>query len=71
MRCGVTGKVMFRSHKAALIRASEIVEEQTNRRISPDQWRAYQCEFCGGFHLTGKILQFIPREPYAKKSRTN
>jgi len=61
---------MFKTHAGALNRAAEIMEKtesgESNRRITPDQWRAYKCEFCGLYHLTGKILKFVPQENAAE-----
>lgn len=54
MKCGVTKKVMFKTEKGAIIRGVEILEESTNRKVTPSKFRAYRCEFCGEFHLTGK-----------------
>lgn len=49
-RCGVTGKRRFKSSTHALTRAAEIIQEKN----SPQQWRTYHCEYCGGYHLTKK-----------------
>jgi hypothetical protein len=57
MRCGPTGKIIFKTHTGALIRAGEILENKGNRRYTPNEFRAYQCEFCGFYHLTGKQLR--------------
>jgi hypothetical protein len=48
-RCGVTRKVRFGSHDAALIRAAQILSEGAR---GTDAFRAYGCEYCGGWHLT-------------------
>jgi len=53
-RCGRTGKVIFRTEKGALNRGYEILDGDTYRRESTNQFRAYVCEFCGFYHLTGK-----------------
>lgn len=61
-RCGVTGKVIFKSHKAALIRAGEILtNDESNRRYTPKEFRTYQCEYCGFWHITGKMMNFVPQ----------
>lgn len=57
MRCGITGKVAFKSERGAQMRGAEILNEGNFRRKSPEQFRAYKCEFCGMYHLTGKILE--------------
>lgn len=49
-KCGMTGKRRFKSHPHALNRITEIMKQKS----SPQQMRAYQCEFCGGWHLTKK-----------------
>jgi hypothetical protein len=36
-------------------RAREILEKYSNRRFTPDAFRSYKCEYCGFFHLTGKV----------------
>ena len=51
MRCGFTGKVVFKSHEHAWRRAGEILNENTNRRHTPNSFRAYRCEYCGFYHL--------------------
>ncbi|MDE2097579.1 MAG: hypothetical protein KGL39_10060 [Patescibacteria group bacterium] len=50
-RCGKTGKAMFRTHNAAMLRASEIME---NDDCNATQFRAYRCLFCGSYHLTSQ-----------------
>lgn len=68
-RCGVTGKVIFKSHKAALIRAGEILEQESNRKKCPTSWRTYQCEYCGFYHITSKISDFTPnQDQYVQRS---
>ena len=71
MRCGVTRKVGFKTHAGALNRAAKIMQQEnsgeSNRRVTPEQWRAYKCEFCGLYHLTGKVLNFIPRDDMDKE----
>lgn len=57
MKCGVTRKIIFKTHQGALIRAGEIVCEDSNRRSTPIAFRAYKCDFCGGYHITGKHFQ--------------
>ena len=49
-KCGMTGKRRFKSLGHAQNRIVKIMEQKD----SPAQMRAYQCEFCGGFHLTKK-----------------
>jgi hypothetical protein len=56
-RCGFTGKVMFKKEKGALNRADDIMKDKGNRRYTPNQFRAYLCEYCGSYHLTGKLLE--------------
>lgn len=51
MRCGFTGKVIFKSHEHALNRGGEILTGKSNRRFTPNSFRAYRCEYCGFFHL--------------------
>ena len=49
-RCGATRKVLFNSHEAAMLRAGEILDGESDAT-----WlRAYRCQFCGGWHLTSK-----------------
>lgn len=71
MKCGVTRKIGFRTHAGALNRAAEIMQQtedgESNRRVTPGQWRAYLCEFCGMYHLTGKILKFVPQDDTDKE----
>ncbi len=47
--CGLTGKVSFPSHEAALLRGGEILTLHPRRAQS---FRAYLCSFCGLYHLT-------------------
>lgn len=61
LRCGVTKKVCFRTEQGAINRGAEIVDEETNRRFTPQSFRAYHCLFCGGYHLTGKVLNYVER----------
>ena len=51
-RCGVTGKVIFRTEGAAKKRIKEILNENTNR--ANDYLRAFPCVRCGYWHLTSK-----------------
>lgn len=53
MRCGITGKRVFKSHEAALTRGGEILCEDSNRRFTPKAFRAYHCVYCGFYHLSG------------------
>lgn len=51
VRCGVTGKWFYRSEGAAdhaLANAQEQATEDPRRR----EVRSYQCDHCGGWHLT-------------------
>ena len=64
MKCGVTKKIVFKTHEGALIRGGEILCENSNRRSTPQQFRAYKCEYCGGYHITGK--QLSRREVYGQ-----
>lgn len=52
MRCGVTGKVAFKSHEQALTRGGEILVKDSNRRFTPKAFRAYRCEYCNFYHLS-------------------
>jgi 2-iminoacetate synthase ThiH len=54
MRCGVTGKVAFKTHEHALTRGGEILTEGSNRNHTPTEFRAYHCLYCGFYHLSGK-----------------
>lgn len=54
-RCGVTGKVIFRTEGAAKQRIKEILSEETNR--ANNYLRAFQCNRCGYWHLTSKQNQ--------------
>jgi len=60
MRCGVTGKVAFKSHEQALTRGGEILSNDSNRKYTPKSFRAYHCEYCGYFHLSGKQITSKP-----------
>lgn len=51
LRCGVTGKVAFRTAQGALNRGMEILNGEP---VDMRQVRAYQCEYCGRWHLTKK-----------------
>jgi hypothetical protein len=63
MKCGVTKKIMFKTHEKALIRGGEILIEDTNRDYTPEYFTAYCCEFCGFYHLTGK---YYPKKQFDK-----
>lgn len=52
MKCGFTGKQVFKSHEKALSRGGEILASMTNRKSKPVFFRAYQCEYCDGYHLS-------------------
>jgi hypothetical protein len=54
-RCGVTRKIRFGSHEAALMRAGEILNKPgcNLRELS-----AYFCIYCGGWHLTSNRKKF-------------
>lgn len=56
MKCGVTGKIMFKKQTGALQRAKEILEENSNRRYHPNTFRVYHCIYCDSYHLTTKPL---------------
>lgn len=66
MKCGPTGKIGFRTERGALNRAAEIIEEansgESNRRVTHRNWRTYKCEFCGLYHLTGKMADGAPSD---------
>lgn len=53
-RCGHTGKVSFKTEEGALNRGGQIWDEGGNRRFTPNQWRAYRCQYCNSFHLTSQ-----------------
>lgn len=55
MKCGATGKVIFKKEISALNRAKEILEENGNRKFKVNNFRVYKCEFCGFYHLTTKL----------------
>lgn len=55
MKCGVTGKVMFKTAAGAINRGNEILDSDINRRFTPNRFRSYKCEFCNSYHLTGKL----------------
>jgi predicted RNase H-like nuclease len=63
-RCGATRKVIFKTERGALNRAVEIFNEDTNRKATTDQFRAYVCEYCGKYHLTTKGLRNSPNTEY-------
>lgn len=65
MRCGVTGKIIFKTHAGALNRGGEILTGDSNRKFTPKSFRAYQCEYCGFFHLTGKRFVDRSQKEYA------
>jgi hypothetical protein len=50
-RCGVTGKVRFKSHAAAMRRGFDLAESP---KWNSEIIRVYQCTYCGGWHLTSK-----------------
>ena len=50
-RCGMTGKRRFKSHGAAFNRGLQIADTPA---CNAEILRVYQCEFCGGWHLTSK-----------------
>jgi hypothetical protein len=54
MKCGATGKTIFKSPQSANERSNEIISESSNRRSTPKYFNVYQCEFCGFYHITGK-----------------
>lgn len=55
MICGATKKTIFKTHKAAMLRGDEILMDSCKiRKNSPSSYRAYKCEFCGFYHLSGK-----------------
>lgn len=56
MKCGVTKKVMFKSYGHATNKIGEILDnkDNSNRKFTPNMWRAYSCEYCGGWHITTK-----------------
>lgn len=45
VRCGVTGKIIFKSDVAATKRGMEIMHA----------FRTYKCEYCNWWHLTTKV----------------
>ena len=51
MNCGPTRKRMFKTHEGAMRRAQELLldPENVTRML-----RAYQCPYCGAWHLTHK-----------------
>lgn len=44
-KCGMTGKIQFPSHEAAVERGVELMAT----------FRSYKCEYCGAWHLTKKV----------------
>lgn len=50
-RCGVTRKVIFRSERSALDRGGEILEAGAR---GARHFRAYACQYCGGYHISSK-----------------
>jgi hypothetical protein len=57
-RCGATGKVAFRTEGAAYQRAGEILDSTEART---EHLRAYQCRFCGQWHITSQLKAEILR----------
>ena len=53
-RCGPTGKIRFKSHAGAFNRAMEIASTPA---CNAEILRVYQCQFCGGFHLSSKPVK--------------
>lgn len=51
-RCGMTRKRMFKSVDDALQRAADIMDSGEART---NVFRAYECGYCGQFHLTSKV----------------
>lgn len=49
--CGATHKRVFSSSQTAWVRAGEILTEGAR---GADEFRAYKCIYCGGYHLTSK-----------------
>lgn len=49
-KCGHTGKVCFKSHQHAMHRAMTILSNMAGN----GQFRAYECQWCGLWHLTSK-----------------
>ncbi len=54
MKCGPTGKTIFKSETAAQNRIKEIATQPSNRRVNATKFRTYVCEYCGKIHLTTK-----------------
>lgn len=46
---------MFKSHDAAVLRAGEILASE---KSPVEEWRAYKCIYCGGWHLTSQRQTF-------------
>ena len=49
-RCGINGKVAWKSFDEALSRLQQIKQSDPSANL-----RIYQCELCQWFHLTSKI----------------
>jgi len=50
VKCGATGKIMFKTHEAALERAAEIMGQDQTASLK----RAYKCQYCGKYHITSQ-----------------
>ena len=66
MRCGVTKKIAFKSHEAALMRGGEILTNESKRKYTPNAFRAYKCQFCGFFHLSAvkERYNYTPQQEF-------
>lgn len=50
--CGMTGKRIFKSEKSAQYFGTDFIK---NNESDTNKFRAYNCEYCGFWHLTKKV----------------